>query len=263
MKMRHILTAITITVIIGALACSGYALDPKTIVGVWLLDEGKGTVVADSSGNGHDGKITGSPAWIAGKFGKALQFAGGSDLVTIPDDDSLEFGVKSFSVVTWFKFSTAQDWNRIVRGRNPGPWGGGNTGWELQTQGSAINWSLDDTAKNNLQTMHNNVANGEWHHTAMIVNREKKTLLAYLDGGNEQSLNIANIVSISANIPLVIGGGLNGSIDDVAIFSAAITLDDVNNIMNVGLSEALKKNLSVVSSPEKMATKWGLIKSTY
>jgi hypothetical protein len=258
MKGSFILTFISIIVVLCVLVNSSYALDPKKVVGAWYLDEGKGTVAADSSGNEHNGKIAGSPAWIAGKFGKALQFAS-SDSVTIPDDDTLEFGIKSFSVVTWFKFSTAQDWNRIVRGRNPGAWGGGNTGWELQTQGVSINWSLDDTAKNNLQTTHAGVGNGEWHHTAMIVNREKKTLLAYLDGENEQSLNIANIVSISANIPIVIGGGLNGSIDDVAIFNGVITQDDVKAIMDKGLPEVLKAN--AVSSLEKTASTWGAIKS--
>jgi len=258
---KYILAVIAITFVMGLLAGSGYAIDPKIIVGVWLLDEGKGAVAADSSGNGHDGAITGSPVWINGKYNKALQFSGGNDLVTIPDDDALEFGTKSFSVVTWFKFSSAQDWNRIVRGRNPGAWGGGNTGWELQTQGSSINWSLDDTAKSNLQTTHTNVADGEWHHTAMIVNREKKTLLAYLDGGDEKSLNIANIVSISSNTPPVIGGGLNGSIDDVAIFNSVITLDDVTNIMNNGLSAVLKDNLSVVASSDKVTTAWGKIKN--
>jgi hypothetical protein len=154
MKGSIILTFIAIIVVLGVLANSSYALDPKNVVGAWYLDDAKGAVAVDSSGNGHDGKIGGSPASIAGKFGKALQFAGGNDSVTIPDDEALEFGVKSFSVVTWFKFANAQDWNRIVRGRNPGAWGGGNTGWELQTQGVAVNWSLDDTAKSALQTTH-------------------------------------------------------------------------------------------------------------
>ena len=33
------------------------ALDTDGLVGVWLLDEGKGEAVKDSSGNGLDGKI--------------------------------------------------------------------------------------------------------------------------------------------------------------------------------------------------------------
>jgi hypothetical protein len=259
MKGSLILIFIAIVVVLCVLVNSSDALDPKKTVGAWCLDDGKGNVAVDSSGNGRNGKIAGSPVWIAGKFGKALQVTS-SDSVTIPDDDALEFGIKSFSVVTWFKFSNAQDWNRIVRGRNPGAWGGGNTGWELQTQGVSINWSLDDTAKNALQTTHAGVADGEWHHAAMIVNREKKTLLAYLDGENEQLLNIANIVSISSNTDPVIGGGLNGSIDDVAIFNGAITQDDVKAIMDKGLPEVLKGNASV-SSLDKTASMWGMIKS--
>ncbi len=260
MKRRHFLTIIAITIVIGALVSSGYAFDPKTIVGVWLLDEGKGTTVGDSSGNGHDGKIAGGTQWINGKFGKALQFVGG-DSVSIPDDPTLEFGVNSFSVVTWVNFAQAQDWNRIVRSRNPGPWGGGNVGWELQTQGIQIHWSLDDTAKANLQSTYPNGGDGSWHHTAMIVDRVKNVMLTYFDGENELSKNIANIVSISSNTPLVFGGGYVGSIDDVAIFNGVIAQDDVKNIMNIGLSEELKKNLSVIASADKVTTSWGMVKN--
>ena len=42
-------------------------------VGIWLFDEGKGGVAADTSGNGNDGEITGAK-WAEGKFGDALEF---------------------------------------------------------------------------------------------------------------------------------------------------------------------------------------------
>jgi hypothetical protein len=92
----------------------------------------------------------------------------------------------------------------------------------------------------------------------MVVNREKKTLFAYLDGV-EQQLNIANIVSISSNTDPVIGGGINGSVDDVAIFNGVLTQDDVDTIMTKGLSDVLKAN--AVSSFDKTASMWGAIKS--
>jgi len=190
-----------------------------------------------------------------------LEFIGG-DSVEIPDNEALEFGTNSFSVVTWFNFSSAQDWNRIVRGRNPGPWGGGNIGWELQTQAILVHWSLDDKAKNNLQITYDNAGDGTWHHTAMIVNREKKQMVCYLDSEKEKSSNIANIVSISGNVPTIFGGGFKGSIDDVAIFNGVLTQDDVKTIMDKGLSETLKSNLSV-SSSDKITATWGQIKSIY
>ena len=39
------------------------AIDPSTIVGLWHFDEGNGSTVADSSGNGHDGEIDGA-GWV-------------------------------------------------------------------------------------------------------------------------------------------------------------------------------------------------------
>ena len=38
-------------------------IDPATIVAGWLFDDGKGNIVSDISGNGHDGEIQGAPKW--------------------------------------------------------------------------------------------------------------------------------------------------------------------------------------------------------
>ena len=38
-------------------------IDPKTAVGIWLLDEGTGKNVSDLSGNGNDGEIMGKASW--------------------------------------------------------------------------------------------------------------------------------------------------------------------------------------------------------
>jgi len=51
----------------------------------YRLDETSGTVAYDSSGNGFDGTIEGSPNWVAGIMGGALDFTGG-DNVTLPAD---------------------------------------------------------------------------------------------------------------------------------------------------------------------------------
>ena len=56
---------------------SNAEFDLKTVVGMWLFDEGKGDTAADSSENGNDGKLENSPKWIKnGKFGSALEFDG-------------------------------------------------------------------------------------------------------------------------------------------------------------------------------------------
>jgi len=75
--------------ITGVLTSSSYAeIDPESIVGVWFLDEGKGDIVEDHSGNGHDGIIKGAANWVEGNFRDALEFPEGS-LVSVPHADSL------------------------------------------------------------------------------------------------------------------------------------------------------------------------------
>jgi len=52
--------------------------------GYWSFNEGSGTIAADSSGNGNTGTLVNNPAWVDGKFGKALHFDGVNDYVAFP-----------------------------------------------------------------------------------------------------------------------------------------------------------------------------------
>ena len=36
------------------------------LVAYYSMDEGQGDIVADGSGNGHNGTISGNPTWVAG-----------------------------------------------------------------------------------------------------------------------------------------------------------------------------------------------------
>lgn len=243
-------------------ACNvSYAkINPDNVAGFWLCNEDEDNLFEDASGNGHDGNIVGVVEWIEGKFGEAIEFAGGS--ITVPDDEVFNFDEDtSFTVMLWINFSQAQDWNRIFRERAPGAWGNGNDGWEIQTQGVQIHWSLDDIAGGNLRTTYPDPGDGEWHHTAMIVDRDENMLISYLDGENEKSVNIANIGSVTNANPLIFGGGYAGAIDEAAIFKGVIDLDDIKAIMNDGLEEAI--NPAAVSPAESSVTTWAEVKSQY
>ncbi len=237
---------------------AGAEIAPESMVAAWLLDEGEGNVIEDFSGNGHQGNIVGAIEWIDGKFGEALEFTGGS--ITIPDHESLNFGDESFTVVMWFNFDEAQDWNRLLRERNPSPWGSGNYGWEIQTQGLQIHWSLDDEAGNHLKTTYAAVGDGEWHHTAMIVNREDDMLVSYMDGAGKMTVNIVAMDSVTGSLPVTFGGGYRGSIDEAAIFNVALEEQDVVDIMNLGLAESVKPE--AVSPSAKLATTWGRVRDS-
>jgi len=59
--------------------------DPD-LIGWWKLDDGSGTTAVDSSGNDNDGTLVGSPQWVVGKIGGALQLNGTSDYVNCSND---------------------------------------------------------------------------------------------------------------------------------------------------------------------------------
>jgi hypothetical protein len=80
------------------------AIDPASIVGAWLFDEGKGNVAADSLKGGHNGKLQKNPTWVDGRFGKALEFNGGNYVELEGSAQELPFGgVEPFTISAWVK----------------------------------------------------------------------------------------------------------------------------------------------------------------
>ena len=75
----------------------------------WRLDEGSGTIAADSSGNGYDGTFNGDPQWVAGHDSAgALHFDGVDDYVShsLPGDQTYA----AFTIAVWAKADdVAQD----------------------------------------------------------------------------------------------------------------------------------------------------------
>ena len=230
---------ITVTVFLMVVATVGHAaIDPDSAVAIWLLDEVEGGLTPDISGNAFEGIIQGAPDEIDGKIEGGWELVGGSGYV-VEDTPSLNFEKDSFSVTIWFQFDVAPDWGRLVRDRNPSPWGSGNAGWELQTQGAQVHWSLDDAASTHMKNSYPDAGNGEWRHTAMIVDRENELLITYLDGVDMKEVGIAALDSVTGPQPVTIGDGFPGLVDEIGIFNGAISEDDVSTIMNSGLEAAI------------------------
>lgn len=53
------------------------------LVGYWSFEDGKGGALTDFSGQGNTGILNGGYAWVSGKFGRALNFNGSSDYVSL------------------------------------------------------------------------------------------------------------------------------------------------------------------------------------
>src|SRR5947209_288949 len=87
--------AALVAVIATAVASAGPAVVAKGraatagLVAAYAFDEGAGTTVADASGNGNTGTISGAAWASAGRFGRALSFDGSTNWVTVTDSPSL------------------------------------------------------------------------------------------------------------------------------------------------------------------------------
>ena len=87
---------------------------PSGLVAYWKFDEGSGTSVADSSGNGNTGTLINGPQWTAGRLGNALFFDGIDDNVTVPDSASLDLS-SAFTLSAWVNpASTFTDFRSIL-----------------------------------------------------------------------------------------------------------------------------------------------------
>ena len=252
MRARCLLFCIIILVAVGILASSGYAkVDPKTIVGLWFFDEGKGDVAKDSSGNGNDGELSG-PEWVQGKFGTALNFDGVEDYVTVEDSDSLDFDTGPFTVALWFK-------------PNSIPASGNH--W-LYDKGYPDNPTrlcfgfregFIDVYANAWADFGVEVSADQWYHLAVVRDGDEITL--YLDGNEEGTAGGYGAHPYTNEKPLIfgtrtdksIGGTYNfdGIMDEVLATNTALTADEIKEVIN---------GLTAVEPGNKLTTTWAGIK---
>jgi Concanavalin A-like lectin/glucanases superfamily len=91
-----------IAMAVAALAATApVAMAEPNLVGQWHFDEGSGTAVADSSGNGNNGTILRGTTWVDGRLGGGL-FFDGTGRVLVADNAALE-PPTTVSVSAWIR----------------------------------------------------------------------------------------------------------------------------------------------------------------
>jgi len=261
MKVRYLLIGVIVLFIAGVLASSTYAkIDPKTIVGMWLFDDGNGNVAKDSSANKNDGNFVGSPKWVDGKFGKALEFDGSSTSVDCGNTDTLDIPTNDpVTMIAWVKSAVGSTaaWQGIMAKRT--------TDYSYGINFINTAFQVYSSSGSGVQGWAYVLPKGEWVHIAGIMSKNPTEL--YVDGelfggagkgpGGGAFSRTANLFRIGASG--TIGEVFNGIIDDVGIFNAALSTADIKSIMTKGLGAAT--GLTAVESSGKLATTWATVKA--
>ncbi|MEK7397464.1 MAG: LamG domain-containing protein [Candidatus Poribacteria bacterium] len=238
---------------------SNAKINLENCVGMWLFNEGNGGVVKDSVGKCKDGKINGA-IWADGKFGKALSFNGSSDYVEVPDMPDLN-PKKTMSMGCWVYVKGNAGQHRDIISKD-----GESAERQYLLTSSDVNkfrahiWTSDGTA--HYFDGKTSVELETWYHVAQTY--DGKILKLYVNGKEDGNVSFSGDIIVTAQ-PVRIGGGANagatpyhtpGIIDEVFIFNSALEQEDVQNIMNNGLSGML-----AVSSKGKLTTTWSSIKT--
>ena len=259
MKVMNIWSIILAVVITGLWVHNSYSqIDTESLVGMWLFDKGRGDDVVDYSNKGNDGKIVGAER-VDGKIGMGVEFDG-SNHVVIPASASIDDYRDGFTYLLWVKplgppagphiRLIERDWH------NPniliGP---------TDFYGSFVFQGGIDNSQ---------IRSGTWEMeewSFVTLTHDGKTLILYVDGEQVAEINVAqpdltkNRESGSIWLARWKGGAgwdFTGVLDEVAIFNAPLSVDDINDIMTKGLEEALN-----VSPVGRLTTTWGKIKDVW
>ena len=239
-------------VIVGGLCITINPLSAELLddaVGIWLFDEGKGGVAADTSGNGNDGEVSGAK-WAEGKFGGALEFEP-PHVVRVEPSDSLNFK-DQMTIATWVYMNKGVSDTAIRRNgsyllevqsggeRVPGAYvfgiwsGGGFTGgvW-----GKTV------------------VEPEKWYHIVGLYDGSEMKL--YVDGTLEAAVKQAGDVDQAGELLFGTFGGEKfiGRLDEIIFFDRGITEAEIAALMK-GVEAVLP-----VSPQGMLTTTWSQLKS--
>lgn len=199
------------------------------LIGEWGFNENTGTVVADSSGNGHPGVVVSGASWTAGHYDGAVTRAGANVAVSI---SSLPWD--SMSAITFMAW--------VYKGNNWLVFMGGGSGT------GATRFALDGndiavTTTGGSDDVSGTIPIGEWHHVAGTWSSGEPIRL-YIDGvlAATGSTPLTGFLSNASGDYTVItdiniggipvDGGNTGQIDDLRIFDTALSLSEIQGYMN-------------------------------
>ncbi|MDD2630539.1 MAG: LamG domain-containing protein [Limnochordia bacterium] len=150
----------------------------KPVLGEWLLNEGEGNEVKDSSGNNNHGYIE-TPQWVDG-----FMRCDGKNV----DDFSLE---------VWFKTSSAANQRIISRG---GTWDQHN-GYQIFIHNGQVKGVFSNGTFRTIVESSERFHDGIWHHVIVTCDR-KGDITIYVDGKMVDAADISHSATIDISTKL-------------------------------------------------------------
>ena len=221
----------------------------------WKLD-GTGTVThgtaltatIGSNGTIGIGSAGGAGAdFQVGKIDSSLNFDGVGDYVIIPHPFSISNRNNSYSYSLWVKVDAFPNPNQTsgqyVMGSRTGTWA--RSGVQVSNAGNILySYHLADSSNDTVRTV-NPISEDTWYHVVVSADKDAATIDLYVNGIFQEQMPYPMGTIHTSNWKLGIGhasyadslGGqwenwFIGNIDEVAIWNASLSADEVFNIYN-------------------------------
>ena len=261
MKVRPLLIGVVVLFVVGLLVSSSYAkVDTETCIGMWLFDDGDGTVATDSSASKNDGTLMNGAEWVDGKFGDGVSFDGVDDFVELANQpDSIMDG---FTFSAWVMRNADNPATQEVFN---------NHQFFLRTKPEGEDATNPFETFVNLAdgTVEPRASSGETYEKEewffVTATWDEITLKIYVNGEFKgQSARTGDLVDTPVTAQIGRGeqtnltaNSFNGIIDDVAIFSVVLEEEDIKTLMDQGLKDSL---VTAVDLSGKLTTTWANVK---
>ena len=163
----------------------------ESLVGLWKLDEGSGSIAADSSGNSNDGTLQGDPQWATGMLGGALAFDGDGDYVDCGNSEVFDL-TEQVTLAVWVNANDLNDSRHH-------PWlGKGNTAYSLKhNSGNRFEFYVYGGGWHCVFSYYDDSFSGQWHHLAGTFDGSE--LIIYVDGEFAASSNYSGGIDTTTN----------------------------------------------------------------
>ncbi len=257
--MEAIRSFLVLTLIAICIGASSQAASITDDMVVYLeMDEGKGDVAKDKSGNGNDGELH-NAEWTDGIYEKGIQVGGNDIWVSIPDNPTLNFAKgESFTLAIWTKRTGPSfppgDRGNIVAKYNIGAATTPFYGIFNEQDNRLITFTRDGASSVNLRP-EETIDEGEWHHFALV--RDAGKILQFYVDGSLASEEKDTTKDLSNAEPLVMGRHYtnlyyDGIVDELMLWRRALS--------GVEIQQAMKGSIAV-DPGQKLSVSWAKLKS--
>lgn len=197
-------------------------------VAIWHMDEGRGNVMRDSSGNGNDGTIHGA-RWVKGEFGTGLEFDGKDDHVEIAHSDSLNFS-EAVTVEAWISVESIELDGPAIIAKNRGS----KQAWKMcvRTDKASIDWEINGDWRG-YSLVGGSLRPHRWYHVAGTYDSRSKRSDLYVNGARVNSRSTpggrirVNAFPVTLGLDRYDDRRFHGIIDTIAIYDRALSAEEI------------------------------------